>query len=214
MMQQYAVRHSFSKVERGAMDEIGQSLAMTWLRERKNESIPKSLSAISPKLLLMSATAPEGDSPEILFVGRDSMCAHVMPASTDTDQHQPKQLFDDHFRSSVHKGYHISIDGEPCFETISSKLKRSDGTIFELFYERLILLWHLSSGINQLTTYVKPLEVRLLTDLPNPGPNCGDLHPLPSSGLLWQAPAPIQSLSDALPKSHRPSDSAWTNDLV
>jgi len=173
-MKDFIEKHTIETVQNGLIDTTAKDLLAFWLRERRN---PRALSLLAPladNLLLTAGTAEQGNSPQIIMVGSQTMFSAIVPHAAMPEE-EPSTYLDGDFRNSVHVGYHLAISGEPAIETISTTC-RPYGQPIQITYDRLILPWRMRSGHLNLTTYVKPLEILPQNDLTNLGTdyNCSE----------------------------------------
>ncbi len=146
-------------VESGSADERAKRLLSVWLKRRTPAALTDELMEHVPQLLLLSADPPADDSPEILFVGKNTFLGTLLQHQGE-DVIPPKYCIDPAFRKQVKSGYRIAAQGEPVFEIIASPIAVNRHQIY-MVYERLILPWKLSSGLTQLVSYVIPREIQM-----------------------------------------------------
>lgn len=199
---------SVSDLERGAMDPLGLSLYQIWKEHRGSLGIPSSeLLLLSPHIILTAGEAEEGDSPEILRVGNQTLFSKLCPEAIDTEHVKPKSLIDRNFRNTAHVGYHQAINDGLSYQVLSERCYPR-GIPTDILFERAIVRWKLRSGLIQPTTYVKQLEIRRQTSLTNPLHGNGYLLPSQDHHRLSQDHFPSAAQPDGLWKSHRPGDIA------
>ena len=155
-----------STLELGGMDHIGRDLFKICRDNKGRLGLPAEIAQKSSHILLTAGEADLGDSPNILFVGNQTMFAKLCPEATDTENHRPKSLIDKEFRQAVQAGYHMAIDEGMSYQHISERC-HPRGAPVDIVYERFICRWRLKSGLVQLTTYVRELEIHAQTSLPS-----------------------------------------------
>lgn len=186
-----------SSLELGGMDLIGRRLFQDWRDNRGRLGIPSEVSQKSPHLLLTEGEAVQGDSPNIIFVGANTMFAKLCPEAADSENHRAKSLIDEEFRNAVQEGYHAAIQEGISYQHIS-ECCHPRGTPVDIVYERVICRWKLNSGLIQLTTYVRELEIHARTSLPNQAHEISYSPPLPSLDRSSRVLFPTEFRADEL----------------
>lgn len=183
-------------LEAGGMDSFGSTVFRTWREHRGRLGFPPELLQLSTRLILTAGEAPKGDSPNILCVGADTLFARLCPEAVDTENFRPRDLIDTDFRSAVHAGYHEAIDEGVSYQRLTERCYPRNAPA-DIDYERVIVRWTLRSGLVQLTTYVKPLDIRWQISPPNPLRERGCSSPSPNLYQSLPEQYPIGCLSDA-----------------
>jgi hypothetical protein len=209
----FAENLPIAALENGGMDEFALSLYRIWRDHRGEPGLPRDLWKYSPQLILTAGEADEGDSPEILRVGHQTLFSSLCPEATDTENIAPKSLIDEQFRSTAHVGYHCAIDEGLSYQILSEHCYPR-GVPTDITFERVICRWRLRSGLSHLTTYVKPLEILPRTSLANPWHELSCSPPSQDQRLLSPAQPSIVSLSGERLRSRMPADNAYSRHLA
>ncbi|EEE43407.1 hypothetical protein [Roseibium alexandrii] len=176
----FVVRENVDIIERGGADETAQYLLRLWQTELGKMPNNRALNALSPFLVVFEDFCYDGDTPDILFHGGQTLFAKHFPEAEEEVDLTPKSLLGTLYRQKVSQGYQDALQGEPVFETVGT------GNLLgahkpEIIYDRLILRFDKKIG-SYLVSYSIKRDVRWLSAKEDPedfqknSPHTSDFH--------------------------------------
>lgn len=196
-MSAFVERNIVDLIDRGCADETAQFLFRTW-RENKGMMPPSSaFIEISPFLVIFDDNCSQGDSPDILFYGDQTLFSHRYPEAEDFEEANPKQLLNEDYRHLVCAGYQDALNGDPIFETIGT------GSLLgpakpEIIYDRLVLRFRKKVG-SYLVSYTIKRDEKWLFPQSSHSSLIGYSRQKPGFRLLCQAAPTSEFLLRAQP---------------
>lgn len=174
-------------ISKGWIGEKAQHLLTTWRRTGGIIDDPNVFAGIAPHFVRLAGHVPENDSPEILFVGRQSLLGREIRSSRrlKTDR---RSLFRPDYRRATRDGFEHALY-EPVLQEIQDVFYPDSGPSV-LLYGKLTTCWRTMSGVPYLISYSKLLGKRALDHPSNRE------HPLDYS---TRQPGRMLSLPAALP---------------
>ncbi len=150
-------------VSRGCVDPIAQHLLTLWNRSRGIIDHHNIFAGVSPHFVRLSGNIPDQDSPEILFVGRNSLLGREIKESKKASRDR-RLFFEPGYRRAMSRSYLEALD-TPALHTVQDAFNPDRGPAI-LTYDRITLPWRTVGGQLFLISYSK-----LLDKLPATGPS-------------------------------------------
>jgi hypothetical protein len=105
------------------------------------------------KLVILKTVHSQEDSPDILYVGSDSLFANLLPQAADVHNAQPRLEIEPEYRSLVRESYVEASNGMPRYDIIGSDYLLPGGLEW-LQIERILLPFTASkSGLRWIYCY-------------------------------------------------------------
>jgi len=140
------------------------------------------------KLVILQTSHSLEDSPNILYVGSDSLFANLMPHAADVRNAQPRLEIDLEYRALVTESYRQASQGTPRYDIIGSNYILPSGPTW-LSMERILLPFTADTGLRWIFCYSLLRETQKLEHLPNPIDRNENWPLLLSLDQLLKAPA-------------------------
>lgn len=167
MKQNYVKNLPIEEVDAGGSDDFGNFFYRLWKDSRGQ--MPDEHSPIVPylpKLVLLKTIHSTEDSPDIIYVGSESLFANLLPQAADIQNSQPRLEIEPEYRRLVRESYFEASKGIPRFDLIGSNYLLPGG-IEWLQMERLLLPFTADSGLRWIYCYSILREVRKTKPQPN-----------------------------------------------
>ncbi|QFT00519.1 hypothetical protein FIV06_24030 [Labrenzia sp. THAF191b] len=168
MKENYVQNLPLEHVEQGCSDSLGVFFYRIW--KETGGRMPGENSPIVeylPKLVILKTIHSLEDSPDILFVGEESLFAKLLPQAADPRNAQPRLEIEPEYRRQVRESYIQASKGAARFDVIGSNYLLPGG-IEWLNIERILLPFTApESGLRWIYCYSMLREVRKTKDQPN-----------------------------------------------
>lgn len=180
-----------SLVERGCVDETAQYLLTLWARTKGKIENPNLFAGVAPHFVRFSGSVPANNSPEILFVGKQSLLGRSVKSARGMKIDR-RELFDADHRKTIRNGFEGAL-WRPTLQLVQDTFATDDGPC-KMTYERITLSWN-AGKIPFLFSYSKLLDSSRLERQSHQEPDFGHLRLPPNSGQLTKVDHPTSTHS-------------------